>query len=185
MIKTFIKSQEDVLFYVMSFITVLCSLVAAISQSLLPALIPLFILATYFVVVDIKMVYFLLIGLLSVSTEIDLPGGLSTDLPGEPIMWIVTISFFLIALTYPKNIEVPIRNPITLLLILHVVWILFAAITADRMGVAFKFFLAKIWYVIPFYFVPFIYLKDKVISFLRSNLKLELSELLLITSSDR
>ncbi|MDB4539864.1 O-antigen ligase family protein [Saprospiraceae bacterium] len=156
-----VKNQGDVLFYGLGLATLVCSITAALSQNILPMLIPVFLIAAYFVIVDFKLLYFLLIGLLAVSTEVEIPGGLSTDLPGEPIMWLMTIGYLALCLVYPKSIRIPIKNPITLLLLLHVIWILFAAFMAERNGVAFKFFVAKVWYVIPFFFVPFVYLLDE------------------------
>ncbi|MCB0629455.1 MAG: O-antigen ligase family protein, partial [Lewinella sp.] len=45
------------------------------------------------------------------------------------------------------------RHPITLLLLLHVAWVLITTVTSGLFLVSFKFALAKIWYVTVFYFL--------------------------------
>jgi O-antigen ligase len=45
------------------------------------------------------------------------------------------------------------RHPVTVLLLLHLSWILFTTITSSQIIVSVKFFLAKIWYLGAFYFL--------------------------------
>lgn len=161
MIKSAHRSQQDILFYVMAAITMLSIFSSVLFQSIFPILVPLLFIGLYVLVVDTKFVYFLLLGLVCIGTEIELSGGLSTDLPNEPLMWVMTACYFLFLVAFPRKIWIPYKNPVTLLLILHLLWIFISVITAERQGVAIKFFLAKIWYVIPFYFMPFIFLKEK------------------------
>lgn len=93
--------------------------------------------------------------LLPFSIELYLPGGLGTDLPSEPIMVIIAIGTILLWLINLKSIPAKyILNPLSLLIILHVAWILLTAIWSSDPLISFKFFLAKTWYVIPFYFLP-------------------------------
>lgn len=161
MIKRIHRSQQDVLFYIISTTTLLSILSSVIFQSIFPIIVPLLVVGLYVFVVDPKFVYFLLLGLVCIGTEIELNSGLSADLPNEPLMWGMTVCYFLFLAAFPKKIWIPYKNPVTLVLILHLLWTLISVVTAERQGVATKFFLAKIWYVIPFYFMPFIFLKEK------------------------
>ena len=44
---------------------------------------------------------------------------------------------------------------------LHLIWILFSSIWAAYPNVSFKFFMAKLWYVLPFFFLSQHFLKDQ------------------------
>ena len=144
-----------------SLITIISLLLAVISYSIIPALIPLLLIGLYISIVDLRLFYYLLIGLLAISTELLLPGGIGLDFPSEPIMIFLTATYFVLLLYKPKDIIIPLKNPITVLIILHVLWIGITSITGEDQVVSIKFFLAKIWYVIPFYFAFFLFIKNK------------------------
>lgn len=156
-----LNKQHEKLFWGMSLITILSVLTAVLSYSIFPILIPFALLGLYLTIVDIRLVFFGLVSILAFSTEIDLPGGFGTDLPGEPLMILITGIYFLQIFTKPEKAIIPLRRPITILILLHVAWIGLTVITSENITVSLKFFLAKIWYVIPFYFAPFIFLKEK------------------------
>ena len=156
-----LKKQHNLLFWGMSLITIFSIIIAALSYSVFPILIPVGILGLYLSIVDIRLVFYGLIAILAFSTEIDLPGGLGTDLPGEPLMIFLTGIYFLQVLSKPERGLIPLKNPITLLMLLHVAWIGITLVTSENITVSLKFFLAKIWYVVPFFFAPFLFLKEK------------------------
>ena len=52
-------------------------------------------------------------------------------------------------------------HPVSLLLMLHVLWITVTVITSTGPLVSLKFLLAKIWYVVPFYILSYILLRDE------------------------
>ncbi len=96
------------------------------------------------------------------SIEKELPGGLGTDLPTEPIMWAITgfSLFYLLYNAYRMDFSM-IRHPITLLLLLHLGWTGLTGITAVYPTYSIKFLLAKVWYVIPFFFFFTYVFQDK------------------------
>lgn len=89
---------------------------------------------------------------LSVNID-DLQGGFGLALPTDPLMFGATL-VFLVRTFYDLRYDSRIlRHPITIAILINLVWILLSAITSDLPEVSFKFFLARIWYIIPFYFV--------------------------------
>lgn len=156
-----LKKQHNKLFWGMTIISVLSIITATLSYSVFPILIPFALLGLYVSIVDIRLVFFGLIGVLAFSTEVSLPGGVGTDLPGEPLMIFITGVYLLLILVNPRKGTIPLKNKITIILLLHVFWIAITAITAENMLVSVKFLLAKIWYVVPFYFAPFLFLTEK------------------------
>ncbi|MBV6655608.1 MAG: O-antigen ligase family protein [Mameliella sp.] len=115
---------------------------------------PAVLIIIYLSVVDIKAVFTLLLFFIPLSTELQLPNGLGLDLPTEPLM----VGLMLVGtIYYIKNARSLnsdfVRHPITLLLLLHIGWIFFSAVVSHQFVVSLKFFLAKLWYAIPFFFL--------------------------------
>ncbi len=99
--------------------------------------------------------------LLPFSTEIELAGGFGTDLPSEPIMLSLLGIFILFLLKDIKKFKAGMfKNPIAIVLLMHLGWIAFTAIFSTDSLISVKFLLAKTWYVVPFYFLPLLLIKD-------------------------
>lgn len=117
------------------------------------ALLPLIFLSGLFVLLDVRLLYLAFAILIPFSIEVELPGGLGTDLPTEPIMWVITgLTVIYISYYHQRLNMVSWLHPLSLFLLTHTAWIGFTAITSELPIVSLKFFLAKLWYIIPFYF---------------------------------
>lgn len=113
---------------------------------------PVVLLVAYLAIVDFKPLFWLLIVCIPISTEIQLPGGLGTDLPTEPIIVGLMLLFGLFVLSNLKTLSTDILwHPISLLLLLHVAWLTTTTITSDLFVVSLKFLLAKVWYIVTFF----------------------------------
>ena len=135
-------------------ISILAGVLSAMfTNSYLPLGLPALVLLTYLVLVDFRVVYFLLIASLPLSTEFVVSGGLATDLPSEPLM----VGLMLVFLTFSLGVRGPaprfLWHPITLILLIHLLWIGVATIASSLMLVSVKYFLAKTWYIVVFYFM--------------------------------
>ncbi len=132
------------------------ALVAALwLQEPLLLAVPFALLLAWWTVADLRTVFYLMWAAIPLSTEMGLPGGFNTDMPSEPLMWVVTGAAVLWALQRPPaswRME-RLLHPVSILLLAHLGWILLTALTAQNKFFAIKFFLAKLWYVIPFYFL--------------------------------
>lgn len=148
-------------FLVFGVITVL-SCWSGMALEFLPLMcLPAFILFGLLCITDPKAIYYIFFFLLPFSIEIELPGGFGTDLPSEPIMLALTAIFF--ALLLLKANEIPasfLKHPITILILCHLFWIGFSSLFAVNKIFAFKYLLAKTWYIVPFYFLPIFLFKD-------------------------
>jgi len=114
--------------------------------------IPAALLVAWLTVVDFRRVYFLMLACIPLSIEMELPGGLGTDLPSEPLMWLLTLVSITWFFRHWHTIDGRfLRHPITLALFAHLVWTTVCVITSSDVLVSFKFLLAKGWYVIVFY----------------------------------
>lgn len=116
--------------------------------------IPALVLTAYLTVVDFRTVFFLLLAAIPLSTEVVLPNGFGTDLPTEPLIVGLMLTAVVYFFRHWKDTSAAfLRHPTTLLLLLHVGWIGMTVLTSADKVVSVKFFLAKIWYVITFYFL--------------------------------
>jgi putative inorganic carbon (hco3(-)) transporter len=83
----------------------------------------------------------------------DLEGGLGISLPTEPIIFGIMIIFILKQLHQTSFDSKIIRHPVTVAIILNLLWIFITSITSDLPIVSFKFLIARLWFVIVFYFL--------------------------------
>ena len=109
----------------------------------------LILLVSYLLLYRLEWLYLSLFLLIPLSVEIELPGGLGTDLPAEPILWILTVAT--VCFVISKGVPRRLYNGTTLLLLLHIGWIFCVSIFAHDPVIALKYALAKTWYIIPFY----------------------------------
>ncbi|MBN8677670.1 MAG: O-antigen ligase family protein [Chitinophagales bacterium] len=126
------------------------------------ALAPFGVGLLWLALVDFRKVFFLMLGCIPISTEVSLPGGLATDLPSEPLMWVLTLAGLI---WFPQNwrkVDVGfLRHPITLALFAHLFWLMLTVVTSQNLLISFKSMLAKGWYVVVFYFWAGRFLNDE------------------------
>jgi O-antigen ligase len=139
------------LFYGFAAIT-MASTVAAfqLDKTFLLAL-PALLLVIFFTLLNYKLFYFILMAMLPCSIEYYFPNGLATDLPTEPLMaGLMMVTFTLLLFRKSSLPRGFLSNPLIVVLLLHLFWILICAINSDMPVFSFKVFLAKLWYFAPF-----------------------------------
>lgn len=118
------------------------------------AALPAFLLLVYVTIIDFRKIFFLLLVCIPLSTEFYFPNGLATDLPTEPLMVGLMLVYLVYILRHAREKGSQfLRHPITLLVLLHFFWILAATITSSSFIVSLKFSLAKLWYIVVFFFL--------------------------------
>ncbi len=133
----------------------------ALEQPLI-LLAPLGFLIIFLTLVDFKKIFFLFFAVVPFSVEFYLPGGIGTDLPTEPIMLLLLgISILLFIGSFYKISADVVRHPLVILILLHLFWIFFTCITSTNPVISYKYFLAKCWYVLPFFFLPLVIVQQK------------------------
>ena len=126
----------------------LARLPALLLLALLPAVLAVGLLAA---LLEWRVFFYVLLFLLPFSTEVGLPGGLSLDVPSEPLMLLLTAS--VLAMLLLRADRLPARewaHPLLLLLALMLAWAAFDSFYSVAPLKSFKFLLAKVWYLVPF-----------------------------------
>ncbi len=78
--------------------------------------------------------------------------GMELSMPVEPMMILFTFIFFFRVLV-AKNYDLRLlRHPVSLLLLASLAWMLVTSCTSRLPWVSFKYLLARIWFVVPFFF---------------------------------
>ncbi len=149
--------EKNKLYYLYGISTIFVLIVAlCIAKNIpfVPLVIPIFIIifALYFFAYD--KVLFLIALLTPISIEIGSEEfGFALSFPSEVLMILMVIMVFL-KLLYDKKVDKQfIKHPITILIILNLVWMFITTLTSEMFLVSFKYFLARLWFVIPCYFV--------------------------------
>lgn len=149
------------LFYAFGGLLLACSFVSIYTEYYLLMLVPCGILFLYLSINDFRAIYFLLLFLIPLSTEVALPGGFATDFPTEPLIAGLMLLFLGAVAAKPSIMDKEVlKHPILFLLLIHYCWIVIATVYSSDPLVSVKFTLAKTWYIITFVFVTGIIIKD-------------------------
>jgi len=125
-----------------------------------PMIIPVAIIILYFYLYKLDII--LLIITLTTPFAVnmfDSEFGVGVSIPSEPMMLGVLIVFIVKLLfenNYDKNI---LRHPLTLMITISLVWMFITSLTSQIPLVSFKYLAARLWFVIPFYFMGILLFK--------------------------
>ncbi|MCH2022166.1 MAG: O-antigen ligase family protein [Saprospiraceae bacterium] len=157
-----IHKYSYLLFKGYAFSIVLSTILAIFFETPLPLLLPIAMLICYQVLVDYEKLYLLLFLCLPLSTEVFITDHLATDLPTEPLIIGLMLIYVFVCLTKPYLINSKfIRHPLSILILLHLFWIALTTFTSSEIGFSFKFLLAKIWYIVTFFYFTQLIIKDE------------------------
>jgi O-antigen ligase len=135
-------------------VSIVLSVSAAIFfETFVPLLFPALLVFVFQVLVDYEKIYYLLFLCIPLSSEVFFTDHLATDFPTEPLIVGLMLIYLFIILTKPLSINPKfIQHPLTILIFIHLAWIAFSTFTSSNFTFSLKFLLAKLWYIVTFYF---------------------------------
>jgi len=114
-----------------------------------------------FMIHSTERLFWLLLCLLPLSTEINITSSLGLDFPDEPIMMLLTAMALLRWWHQPQAFPDTVwRHPLFLLLLVHLLWIMITCFYSEQPILSVKFLLAKSWYIVPFVILPALWLSS-------------------------
>ena len=119
-------------------------------------LFPLALLLIYYTVFSIEKLYFIIVFFTPLSFNLESlnSGGIGIYLPTEPLLLgLLFIYVFKSFFQYKFSLNTFWKHPISFLILLQLVWIFIASILSEFPIISFKFFLARLWFVVPIYFL--------------------------------
>jgi O-antigen ligase len=108
-----------------------------------------------------RILFYLLLATIPLSMELMLTSELGTDFPDEPLMWLLTAIIPLVIAIHSSRMLPVIRHPLTMLLLSGVCWTLITIFYSEHTLLSIKYFLAKTWYIIPFFAGTIFFLDNK------------------------
>ena len=147
--------------------------------------IPFVLLSGYAALLYPLTLFYLLLFSIPFSFEYHFPGGAGTDLPDEPLMWLLCLVFLPVCLPKSRMYFIKLSaHPLVLLTVCMITWTAFTVIYSADLVVSIKFLLAKSWYVLVFVFAALYFLQaEKQLVMLARILVLSMSLVVLIILS--
>ena len=130
------------------------------------SLLPLFLILLYYTVFKLDHLFLLVVFCtpLSLNLEALKLGGIGLYLPTEPILLgLLFIYLFKIIHAKKNRINTYWLHPISFIITLQLTWILITSINSEFPIVSFKFFLSRLWFVIPVFFLGIHFFKKGLI----------------------
>ena len=95
------------------------------------------------------------------SINMDVTNTLTLSMPTEPLMILFTALFFFRVLLNRDYDRRLLKHPVTVLLILSILWMAVASMFSQIPLASFKQVVARIWFVVPFFFACAHFMKDR------------------------
>ncbi len=135
-------------------VSIVLSVSAAIFfETIIPLFFPAILVFFFQVLVDYEKIYYLLFLCIPVSSEVFFTDHLATDFPTEPLIVGLMFIYLFILLTKPFEINAKfIKHPLSVFILMHIGWISLTTFTSSNFTFSIKFLLAKLWYIVTFYF---------------------------------
>lgn len=87
-------------------------------------------------------------------------GKLSVSIPSEPIAIILVGLFFLMLLTTDKVDKKFLAHPVSIIIYIYFIWLVICCTTSEDKLVSVKFVTAKIWFIVPCYFLAGVFFRE-------------------------
>jgi O-antigen ligase len=124
--------------------------------------VPFVIMSFIFFTSNLRLLYFILLFFIPLSTEFSVTSTLSTDMPDEPLMLLLSGSLVAVLLMRPSFFPNQIlKSSLVLLLIVQFGWMLITVIYSSEMLLSIKYMIAKTWFFIAFVLGGLMFLKTK------------------------
>ncbi|MDO9511284.1 MAG: O-antigen ligase family protein [Bacteroidales bacterium] len=89
----------------------------------------------------------------------DMDMGVAISMPSEPMLIGVLLLFF-IKLFYEEKVDFSgYRNPLAILVIVHILWMFITSITGELPMVSFKYLFSRLWFLVPMFFLAILFFK--------------------------
>jgi O-antigen ligase len=154
--------SKEFLFYSIATLFIFVTGFSILNTTTIP--VSIFLALTGFIglILNPSRLFWLMLFSIPFSVEYIIPSSISTDFPDELFMISLTgISFLIISFNPFHSIKTAIKHPFILLIAFQLLWIIITLFFSTYPILSIKYFIAKIWYIVPFIFTPQVVLQDK------------------------
>jgi O-antigen ligase len=140
--------------YVISFLFIALNSVLIIKEFYWAIFIPVALFVGWMYIFSLDKLLLLIVFLTPLAVNIrDMDMGVGISLPTEPLLFGVLLLFVLKLMHNVSFDKKVLKHPLTLAIAFHLIWMLFTSFTSSIPLVSFKYFVSRLWFVIPFYFL--------------------------------
>lgn len=148
------ERSKIALFYLISAVFIALNAVLLMKDMYWSFLIPIGIVVALMYVYSMDKILLLITFLTPLSVNLqDSALGFGVALPTEPMMVGVMLLFFIKLLFEQRFDRKVLKHPITIAVFINLAWLLITTLTSEHPMVSVKFVLARLWFIIPFYFM--------------------------------
>ncbi len=150
-----LKSLKAYWIYIASFLFIVLNSWLVIQEFYYLAIVPLALALVFMAFFNLdKLMWFIVFTTpLSINLEELEIGGIGMYIPTEPLMFGVMLLFFFKLIQENSFDSKIIKHPVTLAILVNLVWITITSVTSEMPVVSLKFLLARVWFVVCFYFI--------------------------------
>jgi len=124
-------------------------------------LVPVAILFAFQMILDYKVIFYLLILCTPFSIEYYADSGLSTTIPTEPVMVLFMLTFIFFIFLRSDDFDLLFfQHPLSILLFVHFAWIVITTIFSVEPVISIKYLAGKTWYITTWFCIGGLVLKD-------------------------
>lgn len=158
-----IYKHRIALFYLCGFFGIAALIFGLFVNFPLLGLAPLAIVVLLVALYDYKLLFYALLFVLPISDEYEIVSGVRLYLPTEPIVLLLLALMIPLAINKHKVFKGAFwKHPLTVILIVNLIWIGFTSITSTYPIYSLKYLLAKVWFVGIYYFLASHIIKSKL-----------------------
>jgi hypothetical protein len=115
--------------------------------------VPVFLLIIYSALVSLDKLTYLVLFTVPLSLTLEFSEFAALTMPTEPLLFGVMLVFFF-RLMYEGGFDLKVtRHPVTLAIIFHLTWMFLTSLTSTLPLVSLKYFIARLWFIVSFYFI--------------------------------
>jgi O-antigen ligase len=173
-------------FWLLAVTSLLCFVGGFFIKQPLVALVPFAIAFACIALADVRLVYYTLILLIPPSVNLLEWGYISIDVPDEPLMIACTLATPFLYLHNRQSLPIAVlwRTTLVSAVTVFFLWAVVCSITSTNVVTSVKFTLAKLWYILPFFFftLALVYHNPRVLGLLLKLLMLSLVPMIIIVT---
>lgn len=127
-------------------------------------LLPFLLVGAFFVIYYPKPLLFFLVFVTPLSFSFENLGGfggIGFYFPTEPLLFGLMLLYIIKLISGMRESKELLRHPLTIAILIHIVWIGITAATSTMPVVSFKFLLSRLWFVLVIYFMMNHFFKDE------------------------
>lgn len=156
-----IQKYKVYIVYLVSIAFILLNAYLIVQDKYYALLTPILLVFLFLYIFSLDKLILIITFLTPLAVNFDDPDlGVRITMPTEPIMFGVLIVFIL-KLFYEGGFNRKIvRHPVTIFILINLVWLLITTITSELPMVSVKFLMARLWFIVPFYFIGILVFRD-------------------------